>query len=47
MFLDFCWSNPYALKTFMNDLKLALSQIESFDILFEFFLYFCKNQLCM
>jgi hypothetical protein len=31
----------------MNDLRLALSQIGSSDILKEFCLYLCKNELCM
>jgi hypothetical protein len=35
MLLDLYWSSPYAFKTLMNDLKLVLSQIGSFDILKE------------
>jgi hypothetical protein len=36
MLLGLCWSNSYTLKTLMNDLKIALSQIESSNVLKNF-----------
>jgi len=36
MLFDLYWSSPYAFKTLMNYLRLALSQIGSFDILKNF-----------
>ncbi len=57
MLLGLCWSNLDTLKTLMNDLRIALSQIRSFNLPKKIadlhhclvnlvVLIFCKNGMC-